>query len=145
MAIMMHGSWDMEYSRQIFFIILGYFLSFYPTNTLKKQNYEKMEMQLEMLSFHTCAPQMTITLCMVPEIWSTTESFVIFNYFLPFYPPNNPEIQNFEKMKKKPEDIIILHMCTINKNYMMYDSSWDMKRDRQTFSHFRPFFALLPY
>ena len=39
-----------------------------------------------------------------------------------FYPPNNPENQNFEKMKKILGDIIILHMCTINENHVMYDS-----------------------
>ena len=36
-----------------------------------------------------------------------TEFFVILGYFLPFYPPNNPENQNFEKMKKAPGDITI--------------------------------------
>ena len=35
-------------------------------------------------------------------------------------------------MKKAPGDIIILHMCTINDNPMLYDS-WDMERDRQNF------------
>ena len=66
-----------------------------------------------------------------------TEFFVT----IPF--PNNPENQNFEKMKKTPEDIIILHMSTINQNHMMYDSYeiWSM-RDRIC-SHFWPFFALL--
>ena len=48
--------------------------------------------------------------------------FVILGYFLPLYLPNNPENQNFEKMKKTPEDIIILHMSTINQNHVMYDS-----------------------
>ena len=33
--------------------------------------------------------------------------------------------QNFEKIKKIPADTIILHMCTINENRMMY-GSWDM-------------------
>ena len=33
--------------------------------------------------------------------------------------------QNFKKMKKTPEDIIILHMCIKNFDHMMY-SSWDM-------------------
>ena len=55
--------------------------------------------------------------------------------FLPFYPPNNSKNQNFEKLKKTPGDIIILHMCTINDNHMMY-GSWDMKRDRQNFLSF---------
>ena len=40
---------------------------------------------------------------MVPEISSTTdEFFVISDYVLPFYPPYNPENQNFEKNEKTP-------------------------------------------
>ena len=53
-----------------------------------------------------------------------------FSHFGPFFdllapsppPPNNPENQNFEKMKKTLGDIIVLHMCTINENHMMYGS-----------------------
>ena len=56
-------------------------------------------------------------------------------YFLPFYPPNSPKNQNFEKMKKTPGDIIILHMCAKNYDQMMY-GSWDMvcngRMDKQT-------------
>ena len=61
---------------------------------------------------------------MVPEIWSMrqTEYFVILNHFLPFYPSNNLKKQNFEKMKKIPGDIIILHRSNINDNHMMYGS-----------------------
>ena len=50
------------------------------------------------------------------------------DHFLPFYPPNSPKNQNFEKMKKMPGDII-LHKCTKNYDQMMY-GSWDMVRDR---------------
>ena len=49
-----------------------------------------------------------------------TEFFVILGHFLPSDTPNNLKNQSFEKMKKMPEDIIILEMCTINKNHMMY-------------------------
>ena len=38
-------------------------------------------------------------------------------------------------MKKPPGDIIILHMCTVNINHIMY-GSWDMERDRHNFSSF---------
>ena len=48
--------------------------------------------------------------------------FVTLDHFLPFYPPNNPKNQNFEKLKKTPGDIIILHMCTIDDNHMMFGS-----------------------
>ena len=37
------------------------------------------------------------------------EFVVILDHFLPFYPTNNPENQNFEKIYKTPEDVIILH------------------------------------
>ena len=61
------------------------------------------------------------------EAWRT-ESLVISDHFLPFYPPNNPKNQNFEKLKKTPGDIIILHKCTKNHDHMLY-CSWDMARD----------------
>ena len=46
---------------------------------------------------------MKIIWCMVPEIWSVTNRifFFILDHILSFYLPNNPENQNFEKMKKK--------------------------------------------
>ena len=75
-----------------------------------------------------------------------TEFVVILDHFLPFYPPMDPENQNFEKMKKTLEDIIILQMCTINDSHMMY-GSWDMECNRENlefFCHFRLFIALLP-
>ena len=49
---------------------------------------------------------------MVPEIWSTTDRIFLsfWTILCPFTPSplNNPENQNFEKMKKIPGDIIIL-------------------------------------
>ena len=61
--------------------------------------------------------------------------FCHFGLFFALIPPNNQENQIFEKMKKMPWDIIILHMCTINENYKMY-GSWDMQHDRQNFFSF---------
>ena len=51
-----------------------------------------------------------------------TESFVIVDRFLPFYPHTDPEDHNFENMKKTAEDIIILQMCTIHDSHMIYGS-----------------------
>ena len=60
---------------------------------------------------------------MVLEIQSMTDRiFCHFGLFFAILPPNNLKNQNFEKLKKKPEDIIILNMCTINENQMMYRS-----------------------
>ena len=69
---------------------------------------------------------------MVLEIPSTTDR--IFCYFRPFFAlltPNNQKNQNFEKMKKTPRDIILL-MCTINENHMIYGSK-DIECDGQKF------------
>ena len=60
--------------------------------------------------------------------------------FCHFTPPNNPENQNSEKMKKVPVDITILHRCTINENHMMH-VSWDMEHDRHIFFSFWTIFC----
>ena len=51
----------------------------------------------------------------------------IFCHFGQFFSPLNPEQPEKSKLKKKymkktPEDIIILHTCTINDNHVMYGS-----------------------
>ena len=65
---------------------------------------------------------------MVPDIWSAADKnfFLILDHFFALLPPNNPENQNFEKVK--PGDIIILHKCIKNHDHMLY-SSWDMAYD----------------
>ena len=59
-----------------------------------------------------------------------TEFFLILGHFLPFYLPNGPENQNFEKIQKTPGDIMILHLHIIND--IMYHS-WDMECNRHNF------------
>ena len=76
-------------------------------------------------------------------VWQT-DFFLILDHFLPFWPPNNPKYQNFEKIKKTPGNIIILQMCTLNDNHMMY-GFWDMECDRQNFfSFWAVFFPFYP-
>ena len=41
-----------------------------------------------------------------------TEFFALLVHILPFHSPDKPENQNFEKLKKTLEDIIVLHMYT---------------------------------
>ena len=79
---------------------------------------------------------------MVPEIWTLwwADFFVTLDCFLHFYPLpilTIPPKKNFEKMKKLAGDIIILHMCTINNNHLIY-GSWDIECIGQNF------FAHLP-
>ena len=49
-------------------------------------------------------------------------------HFSPFYPCKNPKNQNFGKMKKTPEDII-LYKSTKNHDHMLH-CSWDTMCDR---------------
>ena len=85
------------------FCHFGSFLPSDPPNNQKNQNFEKTKNTSETLSFYTCAPQMMIIWCMIPEILSTIDRICChFRLYFAFLPPNNPENQNFEKMKKKP-------------------------------------------
>ena len=77
----------------------------------------------------------------VPEILSTTDR--IFCHFGLFFPPNNPENQNFENTEKNSWRHYHFNMSKINKNHWcMIHGIWSTT-DR-IFSHSGPFFALLP-
>ena len=143
-TIMRYSSWDMELHRQDSFLSFrAIFCPFTPLTTWKIKTLRQWKKHLDMSSFYTYVPKITIIWCMLPEIWSTTDKFfVILGHFLPFIGPKN---QNLEKMKKMPRYIIIiLLICTINGNHMMY-VSLDMECNRCNFYHFGPFFAFLPH
>ena len=127
---MMHCSSDMECNRQNFLSFWTIFCSFTPQTTqkikiLKKwknfwRYYHFMEVYHKWQSYDV--------LFLRYESW-WTELFVILDRFLPFYPHNNPKIQNFEKLKKAYGDIIILHKCTRNHDHMLH-CSLDMLHNR---------------
>ena len=112
------------------FVILGHFLLLYPCNDLENQNFETMKKCQEILSFYTCTINEDHMIYGSWNIRHNRQNFLLFwaNFFLPFHSPDNSENQNFEKLKKIPGDIIILHMCTINDNHVM-NGSWDMERN----------------
>ena len=74
---------------------------------------------------------------MLTQIWSVIDIIVISGHFCSFAPLFMSKIKILKKY------IILLHMCTINQEHMMY-GSWDMKCDRQNFfvifGHFSPFY-----
>ena len=83
---------------------------------------------------------------MVPEIWSATDIiFCHLGLFLAFSLPKNLENLNFEKMKKTPGDIIILHKYIKDHDHMLYHS-WDMALDRYNFyfSFWAIFYPFIP-
>ena len=120
-------SWDIRHNRQKFLSFWAIFCpfipltNFYPTNKI----FKKWKKPLKILSFYICLPRMTIIWCTVPEIWSSTGNFLILDHFLPFY-------CKFKILKKKPGDIISLHLCTTNDNHMMY-GSLDIRCNGQSF------------
>ena len=113
-------------------------MPFYSPKNLENQNLEKMKkMLVDIIILHMCTINENH---MIYGSWDMacmrqTECFLILDHFLFFYPPNNAENQNFEKMKKTPGGIIISHKCTTNDNHIIYDS-WYMKHDRQNFLSF---------
>ena len=112
---------------------------------LKK--WKKKKKFLEISSFDTCVPKTAIIWCAVPKIQSETEFFVTLGHFFALLtpsPPNNPDNQNFEKMKKASGDVIILNLCNKKHDHMMYVYS-DMECDRHNFLSFHAIFALLPH
>ena len=117
--------WSMT---DIIFCHSGPFFALLPLYGPRKSKFsKKWKKHLKILSFYKHKWQSY-------DVWflrygvQQTEFFVILDHFLPFYPPNNPKNQNFEKMKKTPGDIIILHKCTKNHDHMLH-CSWDMARD----------------
>ena len=136
---MMYGSWDKEHGRHNFLSFWTVFSPFIPLWTQKIKIKKKMEKTPKISSFYKHKWQSY-------DVWflrygvQWAEFFVILDYFLPFYPPNNPKNQNFENMKKLPGDIILLHMRNIDDNHMMY-GSWDMECDGQNFLSFWTIFC----
>ena len=113
---------------EFFAILLIFSLS--PPDNLENQNFEKLQKYLEIYYHFT---HVTITWCMVSEILSMTDRiFSRLDRFLHFYPLWIQKIKILKNWKKMPGHIIILHICTINDNYMMC-GSWDTECHRRNF------------
>ena len=135
---MINISWDVE-RESLKLVVLGNFLAFYPPKNPKNEILKKWKKLRVISSFYTCVTKISIIWYIVLEIRSETEFFVILGHFLPYYFSNDQENQNFQKRKKLPGDVILLHMCAINDDHMMY-GSWDMEHDR-FFLSFWPIFC----
>ena len=72
--------------------------------------------------------------CMRTQIWSACRhNFLSFQTIFCFFTALlTPKIKIWKKCKKTPGHIILLHMCTVNQDHIMY-GSWDMKFNRQNF------------
>ena len=104
---MIYGSWDINCNRQIFFVILGNFLLFYPPNNPKNKSFQKKKKKkkkyLEISSFYTSVPKLMIIGYTVLEIWCVTNVIVVFHFgqfFALFHPSNSQKNQNLKTKKK---------------------------------------------
>ena len=126
----------MEWERQNFCHFRPFFALLLPSpipclTNWKTKILKKWKNHLEMSLFDTSIIKITITWCMLYDAcflrYGVQQIFVMLDHFLSVYPTIAPKIKIWKKCKKTPGDII-LHMCTINEDHMMY-GSWDMKLD----------------
>ena len=129
MIIMMYCSRYIKHGRQNFLSFWAIFSPFTPLTIQKIEILKKWKKLLE-YHLHKCTINYSQ---MIYGSWDINCNrrilFVIFGYFLPFYPSNIPKNENIKKMKETPGDIIILHNCTKNHDHRLY-CSWDMVRGR---------------
>ena len=126
-----------------FFVILDLFYPFIPSPALHSaaliipniKNWKKMKKMpgdiIIVLHKHVYHKWRSYNMWFLKYEVQQTEFFVILGNFLPFYLLTT----KFWKNEKTLGDIIILRMCTIHDNHMMY-GFWDMERDGQYFLSF---------
>ena len=137
--------WDTEWDTW-FFWHFGWFFAPLPSppNNPENQNLEKMrEASRDLIILHKCIKNITIIWCMLPEIWSVTD--IIFCHFGSFFVLFHywpPKLKFGKNVKETPGDIILLNMCNINEDHIMYGSC-DIRHSSFFFvilGHFLPFF-----
>ena len=147
---MMYAIWDMKYNRHNFLSFWAIFCHFTPLVCWgRKLKFGKnVKKNGNIILLHMCTINEDHIVYDSWNIRHNRQFFVILGHFLLVDPPNNQKNQNFEKMKKALEDIIlplcttnydhiILPLCTANDNHMMY-GFLDMECDRI-------FFVILDY
>ena len=137
---MMYGSWDIRHNKQSFlsfWVIVCplIFLKNWKIKILKK--WKKAPKDIINLHLH-----MTNDVHMVYGSWDIDrdrQNLSFWTIFCPLNPLTTQKIKILKKWKKMQEDII-LHMCSINENYVMY-VSWDTECDIHIFFSFWTIFC----
>ena len=141
---MIYHSWDTE--QKIFkSVILGHFLPFHPPKTPKNQNFDKWTNLLEISSFYTYVPKITIIWCTVPEIWSETDRICCHSGpLLALLPPYGYRKSTFWKNEKNTW--WYYHFTNVYHKLQSYDV-WFLRygmQQTEIFVILDHFFALLP-
>ena len=137
---MIYGSWDTEWGRQNFLSFWGIFCPFSSLTTwkIKRFTFKRTPGDIINLQVGTIYDNHVLYGC-----WNMKRIRQFFCHSGPFfalYTPMDQENQDFEKIKKPPEDIIISQMCTINDGHIMY-GSWDMECNGHNFLSFWAIFC----
>ena len=119
---MVYGSWGMDCNRQNSLAFWMIFCLFIPLTTCKIKILKNENNAWRCYYFtHVYHKSQSYDVWFLRYgVWQTV-FFVILDHLLPFTQKN----QNFEKMRNRPGDTIILHKCTKNYDLMKY-SFWDM-------------------
>ena len=121
---MMYSSWDIKHNRQNFLSFRAIF-ALLPPKSPDDQNFEKMKKPGDIITLHMSTINQNHKMY---DSWHM-EHDIFWTIFSPS-PLNNSKNQNFEKIKKNPRDIIILHKCTINDIVPSYDI-WSLRYQLQ--------------
>ena len=131
-------TWFLRYRglQTKFFVISDHFLPFYfnpftpSINKSKSENqmFEKMNKKTgDIIFLQKCTINNNYIMYGSSDMENDGQNFLWFwTIFYPFTPLTTPKIKILEKWKKNPRNIIILQMCTLNDNHMIY-GSWDME------------------
>ena len=126
---MIYSSCDTEQNR-LQLIIFDHFFPFYPP---------KNPTNRDIIILHLCTKNLQFLSYRLRKT-----DFLSYWAIFALLSPNDPKYQNFEKMKKLPGDIILLHIHVHHK-WRSYDIwFWNARCNRHIFCHFGSFFALLP-
>ena len=112
---MMYGSWDIRHNGQNFLSLWAIFCPFprQPKKSKFWKDEEKKPLQIYITISHMRTTRQSYDVCSWDMERDRHNFLTFWSIFCP-YPPNNPENQNFEKMKeKKSGDIFLLHVYTI--------------------------------
>ena len=135
---MLYCSWDTVHDGCNYFLLKANFCTFTPLTAWKMKLKKKMEKNPgDIIILHKCTKNQDHMLyCswdMAHHRYNCYFSFWTILY--PFTLLTAPKKEDFTKMKKTPGDVIILHKCTKNHDYVLY-CSWDMVRDRCNYFSF---------
>ena len=137
---MMYGYWDMELDRQK---VLSFWTVFCPFKKHLKNILKTPEDIIIFSSVYHKWQSYDVWFLRHGAWW--TESFVVLDRLLSFYPPNNPKNQNFEELKKTLE-ISSSYTTSVPKIMIIcytVPEIWHMT-DVIVIFHVGTFFVLLP-